>query len=168
MAIIYGMQKNFLIIFAVIFAIGIVLIYLGRGSVKSNTSVQKQNASATIGGETFNLEVVSQSAAMAQGLSGRDSIGNRDGMLFMFNRPGIQAFWMKGMKFAIDIIWIRGNKVMGIDKNVPPPGEGVISSLNLSFYPSPSLIDKVIEVKAGTADALKLKTGDTITISFSK
>ena len=34
----------------------------------------------------------------------------KDGMLFLFNRPCKQGFWMFGMKFDIDIIFIDEKK----------------------------------------------------------
>ena len=42
-------------------------------------------------------------------------------MLFVFDTQGEQTFWMKDMKFPIDIIWIDSNKtVVHIEHNLPP------------------------------------------------
>lgn len=161
------MQKKFVVVFVVALAVLGALIYFGRNN-KLSILPQKEMATAVIGGETFNLGVVRQPEAMAQGLSGRDSIGDREGMVFVFDKPGVEAFWMKGMKFPIDIIWIRGSKIVGLDKNLPPPPQGAVSSASLPIYPSPDLVDKVIEVKSDMADELKLNTGDTVEITFSK
>ena len=41
-----------------------------------------------------------------KGLSGRDNLADDEGMFFVFEKSDIYPFWMKDMKFAIDIIWI--------------------------------------------------------------
>ncbi len=160
------MQEKFVIIFVVALAVVGALIYFGMNN-KLNILPQKEMATAVIGGQTFNLEVVRAPEAMAQGLAGRDSVGDRDGMLFVFEKPGVEAFWMKGMKFAIDIVWVRGNKIVGLDKNAAPAVGNLPSGSGLPVYSSPDLVDKVIEVKSGTADELRLNTGNTVEITFS-
>ena len=46
----------------------------------------------------------------AQGLAGREKIESRTGMLFIFPQETILAFWMKGVKFPLDIIFINKDK----------------------------------------------------------
>jgi uncharacterized protein len=42
-------------------------------------------------------------------------------MLFIFESPQKYSFWMKDMKFPIDIIWIdSAGKIVHIEKNLPP------------------------------------------------
>ncbi len=154
------MQKKYVVVFIVALAVVGALIYVGRGG-KVIVIPPKEMATSVLGGETFNLEVVRTPEAMAQGLAGRPGIGDRDGMLFVFGKTGVQYFTMKGMKFSIDIIWLRGGKIVGVT-------QGVLSAGNIPIYPSPDLVDNVIEVKSGTADALKINTGDTVAIVFNK
>lgn len=55
------------------------------------------------------------------GLSGKETLDNEEGMMFIFEKLGKYPFWMKDMKFSIDILWINDNfKVVGIEKNVSP------------------------------------------------
>jgi hypothetical protein len=83
-------------------------------------------------------------------------------MYFIFDKPGNYGFWMKDMKFPIDIIWISGDEVVGIDENAEPePGEP-LSDLKI-YYP-PREIDRVLEVNAGAAEKYNLKVGDTVTV----
>lgn len=51
-------------------------------------------------------EVVDNEEARMKGLSGRDNLADDEGMFFVFEKSDIYPFWMKDMKFAIDIIWI--------------------------------------------------------------
>ena len=46
-----------------------------------------------------------------QGLSERQSLAEDKGMLFLFEKPDHYAFWMKGMEFPLDIIFINGDKI---------------------------------------------------------
>ena len=57
----------------------------------------------------------------AAGLSGYAGLPEDAGMLFVFPEPRQPSFWMKGMKFAIDIIWIADGTVVQIDASVSPP-----------------------------------------------
>ena len=36
----------------------------------------------------------------------RDDLGDVDGLLFVFARPGPHAFWMQDVRMALDIAWI--------------------------------------------------------------
>lgn len=46
------------------------------------------------------------------GLGVRDSMDEGEAMLFPFEVAGRHSFWMNGMKFPIDIIWIDTNKTV--------------------------------------------------------
>jgi uncharacterized membrane protein (UPF0127 family) len=88
-----------------------------------------------------------------KGLGNRECLGTNQAMLFNFDKPGYYLFWMKDMKFNLDIIWLSPDKsVNHIEKNLSP------SSYPKTFG-SDSLSTYVLEVNAGTADRLKIKTG---------
>ena len=65
-----------------------------------------------INNHTFSVEIATTSAQQQQGLSGRNSLPQNQGMLFIFKTAGRYAFWMKGMKFPLDIIFINNNKIV--------------------------------------------------------
>src|SRR3990167_3839192 len=64
------------------------------------------------------IEIADTSEKRAQGLSNRDSLPEDHGMLFIFDTYQKSAFWMKDMRFPIDIIWIRDDIIVDITKNV--------------------------------------------------
>lgn len=113
-----------------------------------------------INGREIKIEIADNPLARARGLAGRDGIGDDEGMLFVFNEPAIQRFWMKGMRFSIDIIWIRENTVVGFEENVP--AEPGVSDENLKIYSSPEVVEKVLEMKAGSVRAFDIKIGDRV------
>lgn len=96
------------------------------------------------------------SASRALGLSGRESLQAREGMLFVFPQDGTPAFWMKDMRFALDIVWIdAAGRVVGVDAEVTP------ESFPAAFSP-PSPVRYVLELGAGQARALGIIPGTSI------
>lgn len=96
----------------------------------------------------------------ARGLSGRTSLPADEGMLFVYDRPEVQKFWMKDMNFPIDIIWI------GTDKTVVD----IANNLDPGTYPETFSPDApaqyVLEVNAGYAQGHGISLGDTAVIRF--
>src|SRR3989344_1386739 len=80
-----------------------------------------------------------------KGLSGQASLAEGEGMLFIFPKSGTYGFWMKDMRFPIDIIWIDAEKkILGIEKDISP------GSFPTVFYP-PAPASYVLEVPAGVS-----------------
>ena len=110
-----------------------------------------------IGNQTLRVAVMRTSEELAQGLSGRASVPG-DGMLFLLPEKQEARFWMKDMQFAIDMIWIDGEQIVGVAENVPPPQLG--RSLNsLPTIRSPQPVTAVLELPAGDFRQLELATG---------
>lgn len=84
-------------------------------------------------------------------------------MLFVFDSDNVYAtFWMKDMKFSIDILWIDDNKIVKIDKAIPAPVAGTQDN-RLTLYSGGQSIDYVFEVKAGVSDKFGFEVGDSFT-----
>ncbi len=113
----------------------------------------------------FNVEIADNPMKRSKGLSGRESLGENEGMLFLFSGAGYQTFWMKGMVISIDIIWIKDDKVVGFERNVQPePG---VRQGQLKRYPSSEAVEKVLEVPAGTVERLDIQVGDEVVIDYN-
>jgi uncharacterized membrane protein (UPF0127 family) len=124
----------------------------------SNPTLPK--TTLTIGDNTWSVETASTMMQQALGLSGRDGLNSNDGMLFLFGSPSVQNFWMKDMKFPLDMIWISGDTVAGFAQNVEPqPGAAL---WKLKIFTSPYNVDKVLEVNAGTVAKDNIKVGDAV------
>lgn len=92
---------------------------------------------------------------LTNGLSGTASLAQNTGMLFIFNTPAKYGIWMRGMKYALDIIWLSSNKkVITIDSNISP------NTYPKTFYPAENS-KYVLEVNAGTAQRLNIHVGTT-------
>lgn len=107
----------------------------------------------------INATVVSSSQDQKKGLGKRESLPLNEGMLFMFDSTGSYPFWMKDMKFAIDIIWIDENKkVVDIVPNAPP--EPNKSDRGLTIYKPKGDVKYVLEVNAGLSTLNNIQIGD--------
>lgn len=121
------------------------------------------NTPLQVGKSNLLVQVVNDDASRQLGLSGRTRLKQNSGMLFDFtntnnSRPG---FWMKDMKFPIDIIWINNNKIIGIETGVPIPNPNT-PDYQLATYSPPATITHVLEVEAGWSAQNKIKVGDAI------
>lgn len=109
-----------------------------------------------MGSASFVIERADTQAARAQGLSNRDSLPANQSLLFVFDESERHCFWMKDMRFPIDMIWINDEKrVVHIEQSVKP------ESYPESFCP-PSVARYVIEVNAGQVSQSGITAGDTV------
>jgi PST family polysaccharide transporter len=144
------------------------VITMEDGSNKKMSSpsanAQPIMASVRIGEIAIAAEVVKDTEAINRGLSGRDALAPENGMLFMFPKPKKYRFWMRGMRFPIDIIWIRDNTVVGVTANITP--EFNVSSPR--FYYAPQKSNYVLEVAAGLAAKKNISVGDHVTLEGTR
>lgn len=119
----------------------------------------KDSINVNIGNGSYKLEVAENNNDKTRGLSGRASMPDDQGMIFIYDEPDQRCMWMKDMNFPIDIIWLDENKnVIHIEKNVTP-----------DTYPSSFCGTReakyVIELNEGEADYAGLRVGNNIGIS---
>ena len=100
-------------------------------------------SSVTVGTSTILVEVADTNEKRTRGLSGRQSLSENHGMLFIFDYENNWGIWMKDMRFPIDIIWAdsRG-KIITIARNVSP------GTFPNAFYPA-APARYVLELPAG-------------------
>jgi len=154
-------SRKFLIIIFLFVVVLLVTINYLRNTGKP---VPNQNQPfVKIGDTHISVEVMRSAEQKAKGLSGRTSLAENAGMLFVFSPKQKVSFWMIDMHFPIDIIWIADGKIIGIEKNAPAPEKGTPND-KLPLYYSPSEIDHVLEVNSGFSEKHSIKTGDSIKI----
>lgn len=104
--------------------------------------------------QVFQAEVVSSAAKMQQGLAGRQNLCDVCAMLFKFSEVGEYNFWMKGMRFPLDILWLRDKKIVWFEKNVAADFAEIIVPKEKA--------DAVLELKAGTIEKMNLQVGQSV------
>lgn len=123
--------------------LGIILLLLLINSDRLLKLFNPAKDTLRIGEKIFKLEIADEPAELIKGLSNRESLPKDYGLLFVFPETGKHGFWMKDMKFPIDIVWLDENKeVIGITKNLKP------NSYPQVFYP-PKDIKYALEINTG-------------------
>ncbi len=134
-----------------------------RSNVPQPESYQKKSATAKIGriGEGyFNFEIADDARERTQGLSGRDSLADTEALLFVFETTDNHCFWMKDMKFNIDILWFDENKKLVYEKRDVSP-----ASYPKNFCPNMPT-KYVAEVTAGVAEKNQIQHGSVLDIEL--
>ncbi|MBU0647944.1 DUF192 domain-containing protein [Patescibacteria group bacterium] len=69
----------------------------------------------------FCVEVANDDIIRNRGLSGREQPGENEGMLFIYKEEGFYSFWMKDMKFDLDILFFdKEGKLVDYLDNLKP------------------------------------------------
>lgn len=111
-----------------------------------------------IRGRVIDVDVAVGMFEQARGLGGRKTMASNRGMLFIYDHKEQYNFWMMGMKFPLDFIWIDGKRVADLTLDVPPPKAFTTPAMVKPKVP----VDKILEVNAGVVDRLGIKIGDTV------
>ncbi|QQR82525.1 DUF192 domain-containing protein [Candidatus Campbellbacteria bacterium] len=140
--------------------IGIVIGALALAFFVRIPSSNQKKAAISIGKTNINLEVADTDVLRTQGLSGRESLASTTGMLFVFDESDTYGFWMKDMRFPLDIIWLdEQGVVVHIEYNVAPETyPSVLTPNEKALY--------VLEVNAGVASELLIEKGTRLDIVF--
>jgi hypothetical protein len=150
----FSRQSLNVVVFAVGFIVGVTvatLYYLNRiQAVTDKVNIK-------IGDQYIVADMARTEAEREKGLTGRDSIGLNEGMYFLFDEPGFHSFWMKDMKFPIDLIWILDGKIVGFEENMQP-------DIGQKSYLPPKPIDRALELHSGRIGLLKVMVGDEILV----
>ena len=161
------MRKTGILALILVLAVGI-LIWRGRAKnfVENIVDIGRDVVPVSedrveVGDDVFLVEIADTPEERTKGLSGRPGLAANRGMLFLFDRPDLYGFWMKDMKFSINIIWIKENRVVGITEELEPD-----TNPNPKIYYPPTLVDKVLEVRAGVVRERNIRVGDEVIVSL--
>jgi uncharacterized protein len=114
-----------------------------------------------IDGKRFSVDIAATEDQREKGLSIFDKLPSKKGMIFTFDSPGAYSFWMKGMKFPIDIIYINNNKIVDIFPEVPYPQNTTDSPVTVK---PTEKANYVLEINAGLSRKYNFKKGDVVDI----
>jgi uncharacterized protein len=99
------------------------------------------------------------------GLAIKNSMTENEGMLFFLGEPRKAPFWMKNMKFPIDIIWLNENfTIVHIEQELQP----CESVIYCKLYTPNSEALYVLETIAGFTKKHNLQIGDNIDFQLKK
>jgi len=106
-------------------------------------------------GYAINLELALTPEEISTGLMFRPSLAENRGMLFLFDRPRLPAFWMKNMQIPLDLVFLDGaGSVVDVIADVQP-----CAAEPCPNYPPSSPAQAVLEVGSGVASAHGIEAG---------
>lgn len=112
-------------------------------------------------GTRVDLEVADTDEARARGLMFRDALDESHGMLFCFDAARRHPFWMKHVRFALDILWLDArNRIVWLVEDAPP-----CQADPCTVYEPRASAASVLEVAGGFAQRHGVALGDVVTIN---
>lgn len=141
---------------AVLCGVGVAYVMLHQKPAASSAAPGLQYAvkEVKLNGIPYSLQVADTGPKQELGLGRRTNLGPREGMLFTYAQPSDDlCFWMKDMRFSLDIIWLDSSKrVVYVEPSLSP------ATYPKTYCPG-TATQYVIEINAGRAHDLHLIPG---------
>jgi hypothetical protein len=105
------------------------------------------------------VEIADEHKARLRGLMYRKSLGEEQGMIFVFEERQVHSFWMKNTCLPLDMLFIdHDGLIVGIEENVPTMNEKSYRVGCPSLY--------VLEVNAGWSRRHGVKAGQRVKLEL--
>lgn len=103
----------------------------------------------------FDVYVAQTYDQRSQGLMHIESLGEYEGMVFLYGRPATISMWMRNTLIPLDMLFIgTDSRIESIHANAVPLSEAIIES-------GPAAIG-VIELNGGAARRFNIETGNQV------
>lgn len=155
-------MKKVLIVYGLLVIVIIGIVFLRFRGINLLPNIGGGNATATIKEQEFKVEVADDDKERAKGLSDRNSLDKDRGMVFVFEKKGNYGFWMRNVKFPLDLIYISDNKITDIFKNAEPKSE---NDENIPIFTPENEANFVLEINGGLSDEYGFTVGDEVVFS---
>ncbi len=139
-----------------LFLLLITAVFLAPGCAAQEPQVELK-------GETFTVDLALTREEQARGLMFVEEMPTDRGMLFIFPREGMRAFWMKNTRIPLDILYFDSElALVSVVENARP----CAPSGRCPSHPSAGPAQYVLELNAGMAQQLGVQRGDVLTLLF--
>lgn len=127
-------------------------------------SVEFPRGTILVDDVALEVQIADSEPRRVRGLMFQDQLPSDQGMIFVFNEPGLYSLWMLNMQFSLDMIWfdLDGN-VVHIEKNVPPCKTALEITTCQSVVPSDEA-SYILEVTSGFIDQNNITKDSKLTI----
>lgn len=127
----------------------------------SNKPRNKQISQVIINDLIIDVELADSVEKRSKGLGGRENLASNSGMLFIFEKPEIEKFWMKGLNFPLDFVWINGDKIVDLHQNIKQPTANQLDN-TLEIIQPRVVADKVLEINAGLIEKYQIEINQSV------
>jgi uncharacterized membrane protein (UPF0127 family) len=145
---------------SILFLAGAFLILMLRLEAEPDVAAVLPTGILEVNGRSIMVELALTAGSQSRGLSYRDGLDPDRGMLFVYDSPRIQRFWMHEMRFPLDMVFINGDEVVDVAANVPHPQGGLPKIVTSSVR-----ADKVLEINAGKAEEWGVRKGTVVNMA---
>jgi len=132
----------------------IIGMLLSVNAVLSCSSGLEERIKVVIGGKSFRIEVARTDEQKRQGLMNRRSLGDREGMIFVYETDQHLAFWMKNTTIPLTMAFLsKDGQIMQVEQLKP---------LSLKSIMSERAVRYGLELPDGVLDELGVGVGDRV------
>lgn len=133
----------------------VIIGIVGLLSIPSDSkleSVEFPRGTIKIDDVPLQVQVADTEPRRIRGLMFQDQLPYDQGMIFVFDQPGLYSLWMLNMQFSLDMIWFdaQGNMVH-MEKDVPPCKSAIETMTCQSIIPEGNAM-YILEVTSGFID----------------
>ena len=126
------------------------------GPLMSCSSGLEERIQVEIGGRSFLVEVARTAPQKRQGLMKRKSLGEREGMIFVYDTDQHLAFWMKDTSIPLTLLFLsKDGEIQQIEELKPFSLKSVVSERAVRYG---------LELSAGVMDELGVGVGDRVVL----
>jgi uncharacterized membrane protein (UPF0127 family) len=129
-------------------------ILLSIGALLSCSSGLEERIEVVIGGKSFRIEVARTDEQKREGLMNRKSLGQREGMIFVYETDQHLAFWMKNTTIPLTLVFLsKEGQITQIEQLKPLSLKSVVSERAVRYG---------LELPAGVLEELGVGIGDRV------
>ncbi len=110
------------------------------------------------------VQIADSEPRRIRGLMFQDQLPYDQGMIFVFEKPGLYSLWMLNMQFSLDMIWFdQEGKIVHIEKDVPPCKTALEITTCQSIVPDEDAV-YILEVTSGFVDKNNITKDSVLSI----
>lgn len=149
----------FLVLVAAAITVG---FFVARPAESPNASLPLDHALVSPNGSAIKIRMADTVPEQELGLSYARSLAADQGMLFVFKTSAPHPFWMKDMRFPLDIIWLKSEggryRVVTVDENLSPDSYP-------QAFSGTEPADAVLEINAFKSKAFDIVPGSYLSLT---
>ncbi|MGB0856183.1 MAG: DUF192 domain-containing protein [Nitrosopumilus sp.] len=112
-------------------------------------SVEFPRGTIKIDETPLEVQIADTEPRRVRGLMFQDELPYDQGMIFVFQQPGLYSLWMLNMQFPLDMIWFdQDGKVVHIETDIPPCKTALEITTCQSIIPEGEAV-YILEVTSG-------------------
>ncbi len=110
------------------------------------------------------VQIADSKSRQIHGLMFQEQLPYDQGMIFVFDQPGVYSLWMANVQFPLDMIWFdQDGKVVHMETDVPPCKSALEIAACESIIPDGEAV-YILEVTSGFVDQNNITKDSVLSI----